>query len=267
MRTASLLCALLAAAVAASALPPAGRPLPEDEARGDHFTDALCSVEPVRITLEVPDPKIPADPAVPENLKSGLRTAARDARARLVAVRRLTDRIQEGTASIATETGDCGDEVWREDEVLTSTAEAAAREVAVEAFRSWLNPEDPLPWTEVRVDKEKGPPPPAGPYAAACRAPALDDALYSPDAPDLPPEVRGKLTGVEATAGAVVKALRDQKAALDELLPLLDGARCRETLAAFDALTGRERRAFFAYREKAVASTVWSRLTWKKVSP
>lgn len=267
MRTVPLLCAFLVVAVAASAVPPAGRPHPEDEARGDHFSDAVCGVEPMRMTLEVPSPKIPADRAIPENWKDSVRGAARDARARLVAARRLTDRMQAETARIVIAVNECQDPVWSDLEVLTSTAEAAARAVALEGLKPWLPPGEPLPWTEVWTDKEKLPPPAPGPYAAACRASALDDALYAPEANRVSPEQREALDAIAETAAVVVSSLRAQKAALDELLPLLDGARCRETLAAFDALTSRERRLFFDYREKAVAGAVWSGLTWKKVSP
>ena len=266
MRPSPLAAVLLLLAVSALAAAP-GRPLPEDEAKGLHYTDGLCAISPTSAAVEVPEVKVPDDPSIPRNWKDHVRDATRDGRARLIAVARLTTRIDDGAATVVAATNECGPELSESLSVLSSTAQAAARGLVAASLQPWLPPDQPLAWTPVSLLKDAGAPRPDARYAAACRAPELDDALYAPEAPGLPAEARAKLAGIGATAATVSKALREQKAALDELLPLLEGFRCRETLAAFDAVTAQEQRAFFDYREKAVAGAVWGELKWTKESP
>jgi hypothetical protein len=258
---------LVLPAAAAFAVPPPGRPLPEDRARGEVFSDAMCGVQPTEGTIQVPAPRIPKDRGIPENWKEGLRAAARDGAARLVAVRRLTDRIQDGTARIAVSANECEGPVWDRLQALTDASEGAARKVVVRDLAGWLPQGEAPAWKEVSVAKAPKDPVPAGRYSSACRAPDADADLYAPDGPALPADARAKLAGIARTAAEVSGALRAQKKALDELLPLLQGEDCREVLAGFDALTDAERRVFFDYREKAVAGAVWDGLTWKKAAP
>lgn len=261
-----LAAALLLLALSSRAAPPE-RPLPEDEAKGLHYTEALCGLEADTASVEVPEVEIPKDPRVPENWKEHVRVATRDGRARLVAVARLAARIDAGAAKIIAATNECDAGLPESLSVLDSTSAAAARELVEASLLPWLPPGETPAWTPVSWEKDAGPARLDARYAGACRAPELDDALFTPEDPDLPADARAKLAQIGATAATVAKALREQKKDLDELLPLLEGAHCREILTAFDALADQERRAFFAYREKAVAGAVWGGLKWTKESP
>lgn len=251
----------------AGALPPE-RSVPELEAKGIHATHGFCATGAYRTTIEVPSVPIPADPHVPEDYKKTLRGRTNAGRERLFAARRLTARIRRSVDDVVTTTNECPDGVWQGLEALTKAGEGAARDVAETELAKWLPKDRKIEWSFDPV-------PPQGPaadaasgdrFADSCRVPELDDVLFAPEAPGLPPAARAKLAGVAADAAAVVRALRGEKAAVDELARLSGGARCREILKAFDDLVARQRAMFSDYREKAVAGAVWDELSWKKVA-
>lgn len=255
-------------AAPANAFPP-DRTSPELEAKGIHASQGFCGTLAYSSALELPSIPIPTDRAIPDDYKKRLQDAQRQARARLVAARRLTDRMHRDLDEIVVATNECPDAVWEKLAALRATAEGSARDVAAAELSRWLPKEQPISW----ADASGLPAPPSfapaadDRYAGACRVPSVDTVLFAPSGPGLPASARAKLTTVETDAAAVTRALTDQKLAVDELARLSDGARCRELLQAFDALVSEERSLFVDYREKAVAGAVWNELTWKAVTP
>jgi hypothetical protein len=255
-------------AASAFASPPP-RALPELEAKGIRGIDGSCDVLARETTVLTPE--VDTDPRAPESWRREARDAVRLARARLARAKRDLDRIQDGVDTVVMETNECGDPLWERLSVLASTGEAAARDeagaplalFATGGRETWTA----RPLASLASDEAAAKPLGSDRYADACRAPDVDAELYSPSSSSLTPEARSKLEEIAGPAARVSAALRAQKKALDELLTLIAGRRCREILSAFDSLVRAERQSFFDYREKAVAGAIWGELRWEKSPP
>jgi hypothetical protein len=264
---ASLLTAVLAAVLAVSAGGVPRELISQPEWAG--ATGGYCVVNAFDSAIEFPSIPVPDNPYIPDNYKQEIRDRTRTARARLLAARRLTDRIQSDVDKIVTATNECSsDAVWTRLAALKSAGEGAARDAAQESLANWAPKGSSVVWTSSSAyDQGAAPAPPELRFAGSCRAPEIDAVLFAPEGPGLSPAARAKLDDIARDTSQIVAALRDQKAALDELVRVDEGYRCREILDAFDALVATERGNFFTYREKAIAGAVWNELTWKKAAP
>lgn len=258
--------ALIALALAVPRWSSAASPYgPEPENAG---FDATCAVRAMQIGVRVPISP-PALAHVPENMNRIVQDGVRAARKGLSSARRSLDRIELSMDRVISATNECGGGLEDAFSTLRSTAEAAVRLETVpdvERYAGWGWKIDWDVEPTAKVAAEASPDAARGRYAAACRASDIDAELYAPSSPELPATAREKLAAIAVSAAAVEAALRDQKRAFDELLPLAGGRDCREMLSAFDRLVADERGAYFAYRRKAVAAAVWDGLSWEKIA-
>lgn len=252
---------LAALAIPCSAIPPE-RSFPEFEAKGEHVTHGFCGTRPY--STEV---LLPSNPrSVSANQKKELDDEMAEARSRILETRRQSHRIRGNADRIVRALNECPDYLWSDLDALIAASEEGARDAALDLLSKWVPKGSTLAWTSASTFRNppKSPAPPVGRYADTCKVPALDDALLAPTGPALPAAAQAKLKVISKDAAEVIAAMRDQKAAVDELVKANGGFRCREIVKAFDDLIIQERGMFFDYREKAVAGAVWDELRWKK---
>lgn len=214
------------------------------------------------------DPPVPSPTARDEKGTPDQRMTAM-LRAGVLKSARALRKLELQSAKAACPRYEGGDEIREAYRLLVSSAAAAVR-AGVEQWDS-VNAGWTVMWNDVPLSTLEKEAEPAllkdGPFSATCAPPEVSEELFVPAAGQASSEEeRSVLARLESEAVTLRESLRENRAAVTELLRALEGRSCAELGRQYLSMALRQRSAYFEHRDRTLGRLYRAKLKWEPLA-